>query len=221
VSNSDDSFTINYPEGRIIFDTAIDISSSVKAEYSHKWIKVVNANDIPWFQEAHTRSFRVDDNAYISGSGIWSQTSQTRLELPVVAVEVLENKEYEGYQLGGSQWVRNDVVLHIISEDDSMSYRLADILSQQKDKTIYIFDTNRIAGNNAFSLNYDGSKSSNPMVYPDLVQHSGDGGYRYTDGLEAGKLWIIESSAGSNQRLTQNLYHSTVRWRTETVSQKI
>lgn len=214
-------FIINYPEGRIIFNTAISKYSTVKLEYSHKWIKVMAARDIPWFKEGHTRSFRVDDSNYISGSGMWNQLSQTRVQLPVIAVEVLDGREYRGFQLGSNSYVYTDVVFHVLSEDDSLACRLADILGNQYDKTIYLFDTDKMAKDNRFPLQFDGSKSSNPLTYPDLVSPTGDGGFRYTSDVWLGKMTIEESSARNQDKISHRLYHSSARWRTEVVMNNI
>jgi len=214
-------FTINYPEGKIIFNTAQSTSSTVKMEYSHGWVQVRASKDIPFFQEGHTRSFRVDDSSFLAGSGIWDQLRQTRVELPVIAVETLKDREYQGYQLGGGSWVRTNILFHIISEDDSISYRLADTLAHQSEKTIYLFDTNMMARQNRFPLQYDGSKSSNPLTYPDLVAATGDGGFRYTKDVTNGQIRIFDTSAGSSEKISPRLYHSTARWRTEVIMQKI
>jgi hypothetical protein len=219
--NSGENFYVNYPEGRIIFDTAIATSSVVQLEYSHKWVKTVAARDLPWFKEGHTRSFRVDDSNFIPGSGIRNQLAQTRIELPVIAVETLNDRSYEGYQLGGSSWTHTDVVFHVISEDDTMAYRLADILANQSEKTIYLFDTDKMAKDNRFPLDHNGSKSSNPLTYPDLVTATGDGGFRYTADVMHGKMTISESSAQSQEKILPRLYHSSAKWKTEVILNKV
>jgi hypothetical protein len=215
------NYIINYPEGKIVFNTAISTASTVQLEYSHKWIKIIAAKDIPWFQEVSINSFRVDSNNFVVGSGLRTQLAQSQIELPVVAIETLDNKDYTGYQLGGGHWAFTDIVFRIISEDDTSSYRLADVLSNQEDSTIFLFDTGLMARQDAFPLKHDGSKSSNPKTYPDLVELSGNGGFRYDSQVKQGKLSIVEATAGSNQKLSHRLYHSTARWRTEVILHNI
>lgn len=219
--NSGGNFIVNYPEGRVIFDTAIATTSAVQLEYSHKWIKVMAAKDLPWFKEGHTRSFRVDESSYLPGSGIWNQLAQTRVELPVIAIEVLDSRNYEPFQLGKSSYVYTDIVFHIISEDGSIAHRLADVLGNQYDKTVYLFDTDKMAKDNRFPLQHDGSKASNPLCYPDLVSPTGDGGFRYTSDVWLGKMTINDTSARSQEKISNRLYHSSARWNTEVVMTNI
>ncbi len=39
--NIQQPFHINYPDGRVVLDTAISTTSEVKLEYSHKWVNVI------------------------------------------------------------------------------------------------------------------------------------------------------------------------------------
>ena len=214
-------FVVNYPDGRIIFNTAIATNSVVKLAYSHRWINVLSAKNLPWFQTGHLNSFRVDDANYLPGSGEWTSLSETRVELPAIAVETLASRSYQGYQLGQGSWVYTDVLFHVLTEDETMACRLTDTLANQWEKTIFLFDTNRMANQDRFPLKHDGSKSANPLTYPDLVKTTGEGGFRYTADVDQGKLRISEVTAQSNPRLSHRLYHSTVRWKTEVIMPRI
>jgi hypothetical protein len=212
-------YSINYKNGQIVFDNPIPTNSVVRLEYSHKWIDVVGANDVPWFKSGHTNSFRVDDSAFLANSGIWNELADTRLQLPVVAVEVVD-KSYAGYQLGGGQWSNNQVILHILAENSQTAKRISSILSEQNESTIFAFDPDMIAENNRYPLDYNGDLNDNPLCYPDLVAYSGDGGFR-TDRIQHGKMRIYGAHGQNHGGVTTSVYHSTVRYIVETILPKI
>jgi hypothetical protein len=209
-------FHVNYPEGQVIFDSGIATNSTVQAEYSHKWINIVDADEIPQLRAVQPRSFRVDNTNFLGGSGVYSRLSQSRIQLPTVAVETHVDG-FKGYQLGGGQWVYNTVFLHILSEDGSIAKRLSSILSEQNEATIYMFDPGLMATDDKFPLDYRGSKNTGALTYPDLINPSGDGGYRYTSKVQEGKVRIFEANGDDIQELSNSLYYTTVIWKTEAI----
>lgn len=210
-------YHIDYPNGRIVFDSPLPASSSVKVGYSFKWVNTVSSDQVPFFRQGHTRSFRIDESHYTANSGIWNRLTDTRLELPLIAVEAVQNKTYAGYQLGGGQFVRPKVLLHVISEDKNANERLASILSEQAHSTLFMYDSNKMGKEGAYPLDYRGSKTSNPLTYPDLIRPTGDSGYRYTSKVKEGRLFISRSTEQSTERITQNIYHSVVEWELEAI----
>ena len=213
-------YVINYKHGQVIFDTPIATNSTVQLEYSHKWVDTINAGVIPWFRHGHTRSFRVDDSDFLANSGIWNELADTKLQLPVVAVELTDNS-YAGYQIGGGQWSRNQLVLHVLAEDQSTAKRIASILADQSESTIFMYDPDMIAEQNRYPLDYTGDLAENPLCYPALIAWSGDGGFRYTDKVQHGKMRIYASHGQNHEQITSNIYHSNVRWMAEVILHKI
>ena len=219
-STKGNGYHINYKNGQVVFDTAIAASSTVQVEYSTKWIDVVNALDVPWFRKGQTRSFRVDDELFVANSGAWSDLADNRLQLPVVAVEAA-GKDYEGYQLGGGQYARTDVVLHVIAENPRTAKKLASVLAEQSESDIYMYDPGKMADDNRFPLDYRGEIASGAVCYPDIIAPTGTGGLRYTDKVQYGKMRIYDSNAQGTDQIHENIYHSTVRWSTEVILHKI
>ncbi len=169
-------YHINYKYGQVIFDNPIATTSIVKLEYPHKWVSVVGAAEVPWFRNEQNRSYRVDDPRFLANSGVWNELAETRLQLPLVAVEVVDATR-DGYQLGGGQWSRSQVILHILSEDPQIAKRIASILADQNESTIYVFDPDRLISQNSYPLDYRGEKSATPWGYPQLIAPTGDGGF--------------------------------------------
>lgn len=213
-------YYINYINGQVIFNSGISINSNVKVEYSYKWVDVLGSESVSWFRKSQTRSFRLDDETFIVNSGNWSDLAETRLQLPFIAVEVV-GKGYEGYQIGGGQWVRPDILLHIVAEDSSTAKKIASILSEQNESSIFLYDLNRMQSQNKFPLNGRGELVDATLSYPTLIAPTGDGGFRYTSKVHGGKMRIFDAREQSTDMLTENVYHSKVRWSTEVVLPKI
>jgi|TARA_R110002051_G_scaffold311228_2_gene384909 hypothetical protein len=206
---------IDYPNGRIIFDSAISTTNTVTAEYSYKWIKVTAANATPWFREVQYRADRLDSSHFSNtGSGDWSQLGQTRLQLPAIGIEIVPRRSFKPLELGGlSQWTYTDVLFHILTEDEFTRNKLVDIVSFQQEKTIYMFDVDKIAQSGRFPLDYRGmlsekSVASGALNYPNLVTVSG---YRDRE------LRFSSMSVQQMDAISPSLHLGTVRGQTEVI----
>lgn len=204
-------YYIDYPNGRIIFNTAISSTSVVRCEHSYKWINVYKSYQVPWFREIQYRSLRVDDITFNqAASGNWSTIEDGRVQLPAVVVE-LGGHSFAGYQLGGAHKINQAIVLHVFAEDGSMAHKLADYLSYQEDKTIYLYDTKLLSESGVFPLDYRGSIASGAKTYPQLVESLEAGGFRWR------KTYLHGNSKGSMDIINRGLYHVPVRIYAETV----
>ena len=172
---------IDYPLGRIVFDSAIDTTSTVYMNHSYRWVQVYLADKAPWWQELQYRSFRVD-STHVSqtGSGDWSIGGQHRVQLPAVVIEAVPRRHSEGYELGSANLrTYQDVLFHVVAESKWQRNQLVDIFSMQQDKSIYLFNTNKVAEEGVYPLDYRGMLASgNPLMYPNLVATSG---YRWKE----------------------------------------
>ena len=138
-------FYLDYPNGRVMFDTAIPSTSSVHLEYSHKWVQTFPAKGIPWFQQLQQRSFRSDDGFQVAGSGGWMLLGQTRVQLPAIAVEVVPAVSTKPYALGGGQWVNSDIVFYIMTENHWECTNILDTIIQQNDRSLTLFNPTEVA----------------------------------------------------------------------------
>lgn len=208
---------IDYPNGRIVFDTAISNSSTVTTEFSYKWVKFIYANSEPWFRQLQFDSIRMDNPDFLqTGSGDWTQLAQTRTQMPVVAVEVVPRRKFKGYQLGGGQYVWTDVLFHIMAESENERDKIVDIISLQNDKTIYTFDSDKIAKDNKMPLDYRGmfseqSQAFGSLTYPDFVKDSAAGGYRVRG------MTFTNMNPEQGYSLHRNLHMGTVRTSAEVI----
>ena len=206
--NIEEPYYINYPEGRVVFDTAIASNSEVQLEYSHKWLNVIPAEGVPWFREIQKGSMRLDNATFLQfGSGDWAQLGQTRVQLPAMAVEVAPPIGLTPYQLGGGQWAHNDILFYVIAENHWECNNIMDQVAFQNDRTIWLFNTNAVALSGVYPFNYRNELNGNALpsgLYPNLLNN-----FQYR------RCWIFDSSAQRVTQLSPELYIGTVRCKTE------
>ena len=201
-------YQVDYPNGRIIFDTAKATSSIVRCGHSYKEVQFIPGRNNPLFQEAQTRSRKPSDTNFLIGSGNYLGFTQNKINLPCVSIEVVDRQD-SPYQVGGGYWSDFRVKLTILGESDYEVSKIADILVDQEEKIIFAFDIDQMASANAFPLNFDGSLASGAKSYPDLIALSGIGGYRTTTFYQ-GKIRMYDTKSNTGQWLHQNLYLSNV-----------
>ena len=200
-------FYVDYPNGRVVFDTALPRTNTVHLEYSHKWVQVVPAQGVPWFRQIQQGSFRNEEDFQVSGSGGWVQLGQTRIQLPAIAIEVVPAKSLEGYQLGGGQWVNSDLVFYVMSENHWECTNLMDSILYQNDRTVHLFNTTAVAISGVFPFNYRNELNENAIpsgLYPNMI-----------DNFLYRKCWISESRGNEISQLTPELYIGTTRCTTQ------
>lgn len=165
-------FIINYPDGRIVFDTAIPTTSVVKVQHSFRDVQVISANSNLWKQiQQDTHAF--NDQFLSVGSGDWDILSKNRVQLPLVVVEVDAVGRSAGFELGNhAKDVERDVLFFILAENKPQRNNLMDIIANQSDEYIWLFDTNQVAASGEFPLDYNGSKVKN-STYPTLISETG------------------------------------------------
>jgi hypothetical protein len=200
-------YYIDYTNGKIIFNTAISTTSNVQLEYSHKWVEVVPAHGIPFFREIQLGSFRNDDGFQVSNSGGWAQLGETRVQLPTIAVEVLTPQSLQGYQLGGGQWVNNDIVFYVLTENHWECMNIMDSILYQNDRTIHLFNPTSVAISGTFPFNYRNELNANAVpsgMYPNLI-----------DNFFYRQCYIYDSKGSAITQLSPGLYMGTSRCRTQ------
>jgi hypothetical protein len=201
---------VDYFNGRIIFDSPIPTGSKVQAEYSYKYINVIYANALPWIREVQYRTLDISSNFSLNNKGEFNLPSESRVQLPAIAVEVVPKRTMAGYQLGGGQFIYTDVLFHCLAEDEITRNKLVDIVSMQNDKTILLFDSNALAASGKFPLDYAGVPVSGALRYPDIVtQYTFD------------KAFLKNSTVQGMELINSNFYAGIVRLTVEIISTKI
>lgn len=207
---NDSTYKVDYPLGRIIFNTPISPSSVVECSYSYRYCQVKTA-DCPWWREIQENSYRVDRSDFLqSGSGAWSTMGQSRIQLPAIIIEPVPATTRTPFELGGlSQTVSQKVLFHIITETPWECGQLHDILTGQQEKSIILFDKNRMFASGVFPLNEYGSPNPSGKMYPELIKSNSEGGYGWK------KMRFASTESFSSKALSP-LFFSTIKYECET-----
>jgi hypothetical protein len=209
-SSGEYAHKIDYYNGRVIFDNPIPTGSKVQVEYSYKYINVVYANSLPWLAEVQYRSLDLSSNFNTVKKGDFELPSESRVQLPAIAVEIVPRRTLRGYQLGGGQFVETDVLFHCLAEDEFTRNKLIDIVSLQNDKTIYMFNSNNIANSGDFPLNYMGVPCSGALRYPELLEKYPRGSLRLKNSIVQGMDLINSNFYAGIVRLTAESIEATI-----------
>lgn len=169
---------IDYLHGRVVFDSPLPANTSVKAQFAHRTVSFTDAEE-PWFQELMYDSYRVERPDFNdNSSGNWSQMAEIRRQMPVVGVRAVNRRGYKPYQIGGGQYVYQDLIFYIFGQNPDIIGNTADIIANQNDKTVWI--PNRALmkadGRYPFGLDYKGTPNS-VVTYPQIV--ASDSGFRW------------------------------------------
>lgn len=191
---------INHPMGRVVFDSAISTTATVTCDYSYKYINVESANGLEWIREIQKQSERSDSTNFVAGSGEWSKSSENRIQLPVIGIELANLRTMSPYGLGGGQKIDISFLFHCVAEDQYMRDHLMDIVANQKEKTIKAYSLDQISSNNAFPLDYRGVPNSGAMRYPEL-----------TNTYEGNAIRIQDTNIDSKSNISSDLYIGSVK----------
>lgn len=202
---------IDYPNGRVVFTTAVATTKVVTMEYSYRDIQVQIADESPMWKHLQYESLRVDD-AHLSDSdkGEWTaEPSISRRQMPTIIIEAVTRGTSRPYEMGnGSMIKQRDIVFHCVAEDRFWRNQLIDIVDFLGDKTIYMYNTNEVAESGAFPLNYDGSINSDGVCYNTLVNRREENGYRWRE-LRFKDMRMFEAE-NKNPRLFTGIVRATI-----------
>jgi hypothetical protein len=151
-------YHINYPQGKVVFDNAMPINSVVTLSYSYRNIQVYRADNATWWKELHFNSHRVDEDKTELD---WSILAEHRVQLPAVVIESVPVGESKVWELGSNSKIASRQILFYVYTDHNFDYNIMDILCSQSERTIPLFDTNVVAINEAFPLDYKGELLAN------------------------------------------------------------
>ena len=82
------NFIVNYPLGRVIFNTAQSLTSNIQLNYSYRFVQVHRSSESPWFNILQFSSFNTSNNdIQLTDDGEWAVGGQHRIQLPCIVIE--------------------------------------------------------------------------------------------------------------------------------------
>lgn len=166
-----DNFVVDYPNGRVIFYSPISTSSVVELDYSYRFVQVHRSSESPWFNIVQYSSFNTENqDIQQTETGEWAIGGHHRVQLPCIIIESIPRSRSRPYELGNSlMWLEQDIVFYVLAENKNDRNKLLDIIRLQQDSTLKLFDTNAVAQNDSFPLDYNGDIKNSPLMYTNLI----------------------------------------------------
>lgn len=196
------TYNINYPLGQISFDNYISSNSVVKLEYSYRYVQTYKSNDSLWWKEVQAETY---DPSNFKPNGDHSITANHRAQLPAIIIETIPRTVLIPRELGNTDNVIiQDVFLHVFAENINHRNTITETLLLQKDKTLALYDVNKVVKYNVNPVLPNGSPNPSGLNYPDLAMN-----YR--------QHWcnINNSDVSELNTVSSSLYNSIVRWSIE------
>lgn len=210
-------YNIDYRNGRVVFDSVIPASSHVQVEYSYKWVYVDDTQNLPINKRLDRNSFRFEDSNFVVGSGNLNELSETRVQMPFVGVNVLEERNSKPYEIGSySTITKNRVILNVFAETKTEARKIADVICAQENRTIPMYDPYTVAISSGSPLDFRGYLVNPSSTWKNLIKPSGQGGFLW-GGSQNSNTRITKCVAEDGDFLHENMYHIAVRLTTETV----
>lgn len=208
---------VDFPRGRVVFTNPISTSANVRCDYSFR-IPTVGLSKFPWMQELLYGSLDVQRSDWnVAGAGSHSQLAEARRQMPTIGLELSQRHGYRPYQLGGGQFVYQDILLYVLAESQDERDKLLNILTQQNDKVLVLPDRALMKANAQFPVDIDvkGRPVSNPMQYPSIIAATGDGGFYWT------KCMLRSAQSQVIQTTNDWLYRGVVRFTCEAIFENV
>jgi hypothetical protein len=171
------TYKLNYPEGKVLFNSPIAPNSTVEMNYSYRNIQTYKMEEFPYWKEIQQKSLENKVGFSLSDTGDFTIGSEHRVQLPAVIIETIASSNSKPFRLGDkSLIIDQDILLHILSDNSYYKNNIIDILRLQEDRVIWLYKTDNVVKSGVYPLNYDGSKNINGQNYNLLVN---DNNYKW------------------------------------------
>jgi hypothetical protein len=201
------SYTINYPMGQIIFNSPLSATSNIQANYAYRWCQVYkNSSDSQW-KELQELTYKPVPQINQANSGEYAIGASHRVQMPAIVIEPISRSYSQPWQLGSYDFaVDQDILLHVFTENAIDNNKIIDIIRLQKNKTIILYDINKVVNSGTYPLTYNGSLNPNGLCYTDLLEN-----YRWN------LCYFKEISVLNMESANKNLYWCTLRLTTQVI----
>lgn len=183
------TYSLDYKNGRVLFDNPVNKTSKVELEYSYRHIQT--------YKSSETRILEINQESL----------SLNRVEPPAILIEMIERTSQKPWELGNSKNIfYQDILLHILARNPTERTNISNILMLQKDKFIYLYDLSKIIEDGVYPIDYKGSINSSRLNYNLIFKNT-----NYIDK----KAFIKDSNITEFNLIGNDIYHNIVRWTIE------
>ena len=189
-------YKLDYPNGQIIFDKPIPTGSKVLVNHSYRKCQVYKSSTVNWWGEFKNAIYSDLPNEY-------------SIQTPAIVIEPTDRSNLKPYQLGDrSFFVDQDILLYIFSDSAVERNNLVDKIRLQKEKTLLMYDINKVIKNGVYPLDYGGQINNSGQCYPNLLQNPS---YSYL------KLFIKDVNLMGMESYSKKLFWCMLRLTTQTI----
>jgi len=197
-------YYLDYPNGRVVFNKVVSSTSRVELSYSYRYVQTYKANETTWWKELQTETYNA---ANFKTNPDLSITSNHRVQTPAIIIETAARTVLTPYELGTStNIITQDVLLHIFTENPMQRNSLVEILLEQKDKSLNLYNINKVIKNNVNGLNYRGEINPSGLNYDQLSNNLS---------YIIKRAFIKKAELSELNTFSNSLYNAVLRWSIE------
>ena len=183
------TYSLDYKNGRVIFDNPVNQNSDVELEYSYRHIQT--------YKSSEQKSLEISEDVLASNS----------VELPAVFIEMTDRTDQKPFELGNSRnTFFQDVLFHVLARNATQRNNIANALLLQKDRHFYLYDIDNVVRNGVYPFDYKGNINNNRINYDLLFKDT-----QYIDR----KAFIKNATITEFNIISNTIYHNIVRWTIE------
>lgn len=135
--------SIDYINGRVIFDTALPLTQTVHGEFTYKTVHILSLQEFNNQLRFGVLEQQYTSNPLTAGQLIYPSGSTKISPLPIIFIEDMGRTFAGGYQLGDRSLIMNDeMVCEIWALDEGTRDNLIDLVSYQHRKSFPIINYN-------------------------------------------------------------------------------
>jgi len=190
--------SVDYNNGRIIFDNGISDSVTVECEYVYNDVDILLSDESKWKKIVYDYTSQFNEIGSVQPSGLSSLIKENRGWLPTFVIEIDEIPNINGLQLGGGEKQEFVVRYHVFASNPFVRNRLIDIVHGQFQKVLDLYNINDAP----YHFNFDGTLASGALEYSILANRSGSYFYTYA---------YIQDSNGGKVNSSENLYRAEMK----------
>jgi len=164
------TYSLDYANGRVIFNSSVSASSKVEMAYSYRWCQVATASSSQGSKYLQQFTYEPNRSINTNNKGDNAIAANSRLQMPAIVIETIPKNRETPYELGSLISLREqDILLHIYTENINDLNVIMDILRLQKEKNIQLYNIKNVVSNQKYGLNSDGSKNLNGLSSKDTI----------------------------------------------------